>query len=189
MLKDSIKETIVVTQFHKYLQWLHRKRIIILMYHGFYDESKSEGIEQYGGRWCGIGQFNKQMQYLRRHYNIITLEQLVEHYLGKEKIPNNAVVITMDDGYRSNHLLAYPVLKQYQLPATVFVSTDFVENQEPLWTDRLDYLIWKAEIDAITITINNKSCTYNIEKEIDKIKSAGQIKSGLSQLSLSDIKI
>jgi len=188
-LKKSIKEIINVIQFCKFLQWLNKKRVIVLMYNGFFDESNPEGIEQYGNRWCGIKEFKKQIQYLRRNYNIIRLEQLIDHYTKDEKIPNKAVVITMDDGYKSNYSLAYPLLKQYQTPASIFISTEFVENQEYLWADRLEYTIWKAEIDTLTITINNDSCTYRIKKEIDKIKCVREIKSHLSLLPYNGRKI
>lgn len=187
-LKKSIKEIINVTQFYKFLQWLNKKRVIILMYHGFFDESNQEGIEQYGNRWCGIKKFKKQIQYLRRNYNIIRLEQLIDHYTKDEKNPNKAVVITMDDGYKSNYSLAYPLLKQYQIPATIFIVTEFVQNQEYLWGDRLEYAIWKAEIDTLTITINNNTCTCKIKEEIDKIESVGEIRCKLELLSYNERK-
>ena len=50
----------------------------------------------------------------------------------------------MDDGYQSNSTLAFPVLKELELPATIFISTAFVEQEELLWPDRLEFAINKS---------------------------------------------
>jgi len=189
-LYDAVRiclvKSMIAVRFHRCLQWLHRKRVIILMYHGFFDESRPEGIEQYGHRWCGIQKFKEQMGYLKRHFNVIPLRHLAEHYTTGREIPERTVVVTMDDGYKSNYLLAYPVLKQKQIPATIFISTDFVENEEYLWADRLEYSIWKAQINTLRIKINNDNCSYKTGTESDKIQSVREMKSKLYPLSYNE---
>jgi len=185
-VKIWAKKSIVTMRLHRFIQWVHRKRIIILMYHGFFDESRPEGIEQYGHRWCGIQKFKEQMDHLKRHYNIIPLKTLAEHYTTGEEIPNRTAVVTIDDGYRSNYSLAYPVLKQKQIPATIFICTGFVGDQEYLWTDRLEYSIWKAKIDTLKISINNNDCTCSIKTKSDKVRSVLEMKSKLSPLPYNE---
>lgn len=69
--------------------------------------------------------FQRQMSFLRRHkYNIVALETLVDLIKEKKKIPPKTVVITFDDGYLDNYTNAFPILKKYNIPATIFVVVD-----------------------------------------------------------------
>jgi peptidoglycan/xylan/chitin deacetylase (PgdA/CDA1 family) len=80
--------------------------------------------------------FEKQMEGLSRYYNVYPLEELVERAIRKE-IPPRAVAITFDDGYRDTYDNAFPILKQFNLPATIFLTTGAIESQTPLWHDRV----------------------------------------------------
>ncbi|MDD5595248.1 MAG: polysaccharide deacetylase family protein [Candidatus Omnitrophica bacterium] len=81
--------------------------------------------------------FTRQMDFLKKHrYNIIPLEKLVDLIREKAKIPPKTVVITLDDGYRNNYLYAFPVLKKYNLPATIFVIINEIDRPQH---DRLNW--------------------------------------------------
>lgn len=70
--------------------------------------------------------FSKQMEYLKKNnYKVITLDELVNSIKGKKSI-RKSVVITFDDGYEDNFKYAYPILKKFGFPATVFIVSDFV---------------------------------------------------------------
>ena len=71
--------------------------------------------------------FDHQMRYLRNHgYRVITPEQILNFLSYRLAIPKKAVMITIDDGYRSVYDVAYPILKKYGYPATLFVYTNYV---------------------------------------------------------------
>jgi peptidoglycan/xylan/chitin deacetylase (PgdA/CDA1 family) len=93
--------------------------------------------------------FRAHLEYLRRHFNVISLPTLMEHYLHGRALPPNPVVLTFDDGYRSNYSLAYPLLREYGMPATIFLTTDFVDAKRLQWTDRVEYAIDHASGDAV----------------------------------------
>ncbi len=71
--------------------------------------------------------FAAQLEWLARNdYRVIRLSQLTAFLEGREALPQRAVVITIDDGYESVYRQAWPLLKRYGFPATVFVYTDFI---------------------------------------------------------------
>lgn len=67
--------------------------------------------------------FNWEMAYLKKHYQILSLNELLNYMNGDLTLNRPGVVITFDDGWFDNFVYAYPILKKYGLKATVFVST------------------------------------------------------------------
>lgn len=72
--------------------------------------------------------FEEQMAFLKKNgYRVIRLDELFEFLEGKRPLPRKSVVITFDDGWRSMYDIAYPILKRYGYPATLFISTDLIQ--------------------------------------------------------------
>lgn len=95
---------------------IYRKQTIaVLGYHDFIVNDSNNGMQ------INIEKFDKQMKYLKDHnYNTITLKQM-DCFINKTcKIPRKSVLITMDDGYKSNYELAFKVLKKYNFNGVVF---------------------------------------------------------------------
>jgi peptidoglycan/xylan/chitin deacetylase (PgdA/CDA1 family) len=66
--------------------------------------------------------FARQMRFLREHhYNVLPLAELADLIRKKEKIPPRSIAVTFDDGYKDNYAYAFPVLKKYRIPATIFI--------------------------------------------------------------------
>jgi peptidoglycan/xylan/chitin deacetylase (PgdA/CDA1 family) len=77
--------------------------------------------------------FEAQMAYLATNgYAVVPMARLSAYLEGREPIPRKAVVITIDDGYRSTFDVAYPILRKHRFPATVFLYTDFVGAPDAL---------------------------------------------------------
>lgn len=71
--------------------------------------------------------FERQMKYLKDNgYRVITPETMLAFLEYRQPLPRKSVMITVDDGYRSFYNIAYPILKRYGFPATMFVYTDYV---------------------------------------------------------------
>lgn len=81
--------------------------------------------------------FERQMHFLKSHrYNVIPLSSLVELIRNNQKIPRKTIVITFDDGYKDNYVYAFPILKKYNLPATIFIIIQEVDRPQ---NDRLNW--------------------------------------------------
>lgn len=107
-----------------FLSSLNRKRgIVVLMYHRIRDDIPP------GPLIVSSKVFREQMKYLKKYADVIGIRQLLPHYAEHKPIPSSRrpmVVVTIDDGYRDTFVNAYPVLKEFNLQATVFLATDFI---------------------------------------------------------------
>lgn len=71
--------------------------------------------------------FERQMKYLKDNgYHVISPKQLQDFLAYRKPLPKKSVMITVDDGYRSFYTIAYPILKKYGYPATLFIYTNYV---------------------------------------------------------------
>jgi peptidoglycan/xylan/chitin deacetylase (PgdA/CDA1 family) len=80
--------------------------------------------------------FRWQMRLLAKCFNVLPLHEAIQ-LLAAERMPARAVAITFDDGYRSIHDLALPVLQEFDLPATVFVTTGHMDQKGSMWNDMI----------------------------------------------------
>jgi peptidoglycan/xylan/chitin deacetylase (PgdA/CDA1 family) len=78
-----------------------------------------------------VARFDEQMRLLTERYNVISADELLAHIDGGAPMPPRSVLITFDDGYRDVRTNAYPILKRYELPAVLFVATDFIGGRRP----------------------------------------------------------
>src|SRR5829696_4965924 len=84
--------------------------------------------------------FAEHLEVLRKYANPIRLEQAYRA-LEANKIADRTVVITSDDGYADNLTHAVPLLEQHDVPATVFVTSGYVNGGREFWWDELDRLL------------------------------------------------
>lgn len=82
-----------------------------------------------------LAAFRWQMRVLAECFNVLPLRDAVTA-LREQRLPPRAVCITFDDGYRSVHDLALPVLREFGLPATVFVASGCI-GERSMWNDRI----------------------------------------------------
>ncbi len=99
--------------------------------------------------------FEQQMEFLAKNgYTVVTMERLARFLDGKEALPAKTVAITIDDGYRSTYEIAYPILKKYGFPASVYLYTDFVGASDALTWAQMKEMIASG---VITIQPHSKS--------------------------------
>ena len=75
---------------------------------------------------------------LENGYTIISMKELDEANNYKKELPNKPIIITFDDGYYSNYEYIYPILKKYNIKASIFIITDKIGQE----IDGIKYLDW-----------------------------------------------
>jgi peptidoglycan/xylan/chitin deacetylase (PgdA/CDA1 family) len=178
-MKRLLLQCLFYLQAHRFMRLLSRRKIIILAYHGFTDKSAHEGIENNQGKHLNVDVFRSHVQHLKKYYNVIPLDRLIQHYTSGAPVPDRSVVITIDDGYESTYMLAYPILKEQAVPATVFLTTTFVENKDWLWTDRLEYALTSTTASVLEFGIAGESFSYDVHNNASKLACDSDMRSRL----------
>lgn len=136
-------------------------KIPVLVYHYFAKDSR-EAQECNSSAVVDIQNFEKQMEYLyKNNFKTLTMEELYKFLKGKYIPPKKAVVITMDDGYKNNITLAYPILKKYGFKACIFVIGKFLISKNT--SNEFEYLSLEDTF-KYTDVFEFGSHTYNMHR-------------------------
>jgi len=130
---------------------------IILFYHRF-SQTKSKQIPP--KLYNQI--FKKQLWHLKRWYNIISLDELVEGLKNEQQHKKPSIVITIDDGFYDNYRIAYPLLKKYHLPTTIYLTTGFIGTQRAPWIDEIAHALNNCSEKEIQFEKLFNGKTFNI---------------------------
>lgn len=119
--------------------------MVVLLYHAVVREAP--GVPDW--LFLSAESFQRQMEYLKRHCDVLALLEAVERLRGGDR-SRPCVAITFDDGFQNNYDVALPILRAAGLPATVFLATEFVGTSDTPWFCRLSVALGettKAELE------------------------------------------
>lgn len=137
----------------------------ILCYHRFGDN--------YGKLSVSAEKFRQQLTYLRdNNYRVVPLSALIGFLQGKTALPKQAVVLTIDDGYRSTFEIAYPLLKEFGFPATVFLYTDFMGARDAMSWQQVEEMSKEGLVDLQPHSKSHPNMALKLEKETDSAYAA-----------------
>lgn len=133
--------------------------IPVLMYHHFVEVG-----EETSPTTITDEAFEEQMKYLKSlGYNTITEKDIIDFYYNGQELPENPIHITIDDGYESNYELAYPILKENEMKATIFIIGSRIDGEYSL--PRLSWEQVKEMSDSGVVNI--QSHTYDLHHKED----------------------
>ena len=113
--------------------------------------------------------FEWHLRTLKTFFNVISFERAVKMLSGKIPSVPRAVVVNFDDGYRDNWENAFPLLKKYGLPATVFLATGVIGTENRIWLNELYLDFYRTKVPLITlINCQGKKLTYSLSTDSDK---------------------
>ena len=124
--------------------------------------------------------FELQMQFLKEYFHVLSFSELLniwkERVWDKEK---RYCVITFDDGWLDNYTNAYPILKKYNFPATIFLPTALIDTDKWFWPDKMSYMMHHY--------FNNSASKQEDSISLNKIDSAIQKYKESSDKEIEDI--
>ena len=120
-------------------RYLNRDRLRILTSHRFSGECRPR--------------LEARCAHLRRHYNVVSMDQVSAWLWHGTPLPPNAVALTVDDGYRDFYVHAFPVFAEYGLPVTVFLVSRFIDGRHWMWWDKVTYLFARTPRADVTVEL------------------------------------
>ena len=154
--------------FFEITRYIARRYPIILVYHRF-------GPHKNNPRYTSVSAFEKELRMLKRKFNLLSLRELYGHFDSGTPIPANSVVLTIDDGYEDFYNYAVPLLKKYEVPATVFVTTEFISGNTWLWPDQIAFLIKHTSQDELCLDMGGGCIRIGLRTQDEKMKAWGRI--------------
>lgn len=144
--------------------YITRKELRIICYHGFQD---NELCSFRPGLYLQPELLKDRMEYLiRHHFNFLPLERSL-FLLKSKKMPNRSVVITIDDGFCCFVDNAYHIFDKLSIPVTLYITTYYMVNRNPVFRLLIQYLFWKTEwlkLDFGIFNIDNINSNTIISK-------------------------
>ena len=135
-VKRIIRTSLNASGAVKAIRRLKRRNLRILMYHRFSPDTKT---------------LVEQCEHMRRYYQPVSLTSISESLETGRPLPHNSIAITIDDGYRDFFLYAYSVFLEYQIPVTVFLVSDFLDEKLWLWWDQIEYAFQQTSEMSISL--------------------------------------
>jgi peptidoglycan/xylan/chitin deacetylase (PgdA/CDA1 family) len=149
-------------------------QISILCYHGIIDKS-TYGFNS-SGKHLNENEFDNQMGFLARNFEIVSMQNIENYFLGLESLPKKSVAITFDDGYANNLWTAHPILEKYGLSATIYLATEYINSRKIMWTDRLELALIQSQVTEFEVLLD-KIQHFDISNLTNKLNAFKTIKS------------
>ena len=162
-LKKIIKNQIFFLKHHINRIYDHKNKYIILLYHRVLNEDIADPVNNY----ILTDEFYDQLKFINKNYEIVPFNHINNL---RSKNQKTKVVITFDDGYSDNYNNAFTILKSFNLNASFFVATNYIDSKKIIWDRELCLLYNYSFQNKINFIINynkkiifrtNYSITYN----------------------------
>lgn len=157
-------------------------RATIVLYHGVCPPGAGEGIFNYRKKFITPEAFERQIAWIKRRYAILPLAELVVRLAGNGALPHQPLAITFDDGYENFYTHAFPILRKFQIPATVFIATDLIEPGRALWVDRLEYAIGASKTETVRVPCGGTMQAFPLKTYAERCRADAVIRTLIKQL-------
>ncbi len=153
----------------------------VFCYHGV-TISQSVGIENFARKHLPLHEFERHIQTLvNRSCKVISLESFLAR-ISNQAFSGNEIVLSFDDGYKSHYKLVWPLLRDYAMPFTIFVSPGFLSQDRFFWVDLVEHWINRTELDAVSLLLPHSQRTWQCTTDREKVTAVIEIKKILKKL-------
>ncbi len=153
--------------------------LTIVTYHYVRDLKNSRYLDIKG---LDINLFREQIEYLRKHYHITTMEEVINSIDNQVKIPDKSVLLTFDDAYSDHYNNVFPILDKYKLQGSFFVPAKAVTEHTILDVNKIHFILASVK-DKINLVNDLKELVKFYQKEY-QLEDFGYYYKKLAQSSL-----
>ncbi|MBA4366807.1 MAG: polysaccharide deacetylase [Desulfobacterium sp.] len=145
--KTKIAQTLCKLNIDGLLRWVNKNSLLVVTYHGVYDKFCRGTLPLF--THLHVDLLREHLKFLKSNYNVISLSEFTSCLKERKPWPERAALITFDDGLRNNYEVAFPVLKEFDLPAVIYLTVNYIGTDKLLWFDELYLLLKKCLEDAV----------------------------------------
>lgn len=171
-MKEAALRLLVSAGAFAPLRLANRGKALVLMYHRFGAGDAALPAEE----------FARQLEYLSAHYRLLPLSELAARMARGEEPPPGAACITIDDGFRDAYEVAFPLLKKFGAPATVYVVTDFLDGRCWVWTDKTRYLLTRTSAPELIFETGDQRVRARLGGRTSRLEAAARVNAALKRL-------
>jgi peptidoglycan/xylan/chitin deacetylase (PgdA/CDA1 family) len=99
--------------------------------------------------------FEQQVCYFAKHFRPILMDTLIDCVQNRQPFPENAIVLTFDDGYADNYKAAR-ILKKYRMTGVFYVTAGCIESEERFWVGEIHHLLGKTTKNGVRLRVRDK---------------------------------
>lgn len=133
------------------------QKLYIAMYHYTRDLKHSRYPEIKG---MDSSLFRKQVEFIKESFHVVTMEQVIEAVKGGAELPENAMLLTFDDGYADNYTVAFPILEEYGLQASFFIPGKTFATHQLMDVNKIHYILASADVYKLVEDLKNQMDYY-----------------------------
>lgn len=112
--------------------------LAIYLFHGVIDRQQAE-VRNYTRKHLPAAEFRTIIEALAKRGQPLSMDDVVAYCQSGEPFPKRAFAVTFDDGFENNVSVARPILDALGVPATVYVTTRFIDENGMSWIDRIEW--------------------------------------------------
>ena len=141
------------------------KKLYVAMYHYTRDLPNSRYPKIKG---LDVALFKRQLDFFAANFNVVTMEKVVETLTSvpPPQLPDNALLLTFDDGYIDNFLVAFPLLKAHNFQGSFFIPGKTFTENVLLDVNKIHFILASAD--------NSKMLMDDVISEINRVRAEGR---------------
>lgn len=132
-------------------------RLYIVMYH-YVRDLKHSRYPQIKG--LDISLFREQIYYFKRNFNVVTMEQVIDAVEKKVGLPEDAVLLTFDDGYSDHYTFVLPILEEAGVQGSFFIPGKTFSTHQLLDVNKIHYILASADIQKLVFDVKERMDFY-----------------------------
>jgi len=155
----------------KLVEMLNEDSFVIFLFHGVIKNSKYE-IRNYNQKHMESNLFAECIKVLKDNGKSFSMNDLLDPDFNKKNLPPKSFAITFDDGFENNLSIAAPILYDFNIPATIYITTEFIEKNAMSWIDRIEFVLENTSSKTIYAHwLNKKIDIINNQTKINFLNS------------------
>jgi len=157
-----------------YIERLSDNHLAIFLFHGVIKKQKHK-IRNHNRKHIEKDYFFNILKKIKDIGYPLSMDELVCYHKEKKAFPPKSFIITFDDGFENNYSIAAPILEDLKLPATFYITTDFIERNQMSWIDKIEYCLEHSVKGTLLLPWEKNP--INFQTITDKLDILTQIRS------------